>query len=217
MKIFGIVGEICAGKTTIAKKIANCSELRGIFNNILYIEGDEEIRKIYKHNIDVIEKIRFLYPSCIVDNKVDTKLLGEFFFASKKNQKLIESITHSILREQIFDSISKNRRDNVLLILDVPVLFKLKLDQFCDHIAFFTATQNERIERGIKRMSIKHAMTDDEAKNRFLKIDQILAAKDKLQASITIDTTNCQNDQDVTIKLSVNKIVNFLKKQYFYD
>ena len=41
---------------------------------------------------------------------------------------------------------------NVLLILDVPVLFKVGLDEFCNHIMFFSAQKEERIDPGVRNM-----------------------------------------------------------------
>ncbi len=211
MKILGIIGEVCAGKTTISKNLANSSKLFTMFNDgIKHLEGDYEIKKIYQNNQDVINKIGNLYPSCVVNNQIDTKILGEFFFASSKNQIMIEQITHPVLKTQILEFIDLCKEKNILLIFDIPVLLKLNLNHKCDYVAFFTAQHTERIERGILRMIAKHAMTKAEAKGRFLNIDKIAVKKYDFKNNIIIDTTNYTNNPEVTINLAVDKIINFL-------
>jgi hypothetical protein len=46
------------------------------------------MRKMYTEDMSIIEKIKIVYPKCIQNNVVDTKILGEFFFANKQNQKI---------------------------------------------------------------------------------------------------------------------------------
>ncbi len=208
IKILGIVGEICAGKTTVAKQLVYNYSLCNFFTGgIVYLEGDSEIRKMYTKDLGIIEKIKSVYPKCVQNNIVDTKILGEFFFASKQNQKIIENITHPALKDEIIDFIDKNNAKNVLLILDVPVLFKLSLDQFCNYIIFFSAQKEERINRGITRIIQKHTMTQNEAKKRFLDIDKIALKQSDFNTDfIFVDTTNYDNNQEITIEKTIEKI-----------
>lgn len=213
MKIIGIIGQICAGKTTVCKALVANHELQKYFSNgIVYIEGDAKISKLYKENNYIIEKIRSVYPESVVNNIVDTKILGKFFFKNKENQNLIESIVHPELKKSILNFININAKENMLVILDVPVLFKLQLNEICNYIAFFTANEDERVDRGIKRISNKHQMTHEEAKQRFVEIDNIAIKQNETTSNIVIDTTNYKNNPDFTINVAISKIFTFIKK-----
>ncbi len=209
MKILGIVGDVCSGKTTIAKRLLRNNLLNNYFvNNIVYLEGDSEIIKMYQNDTNIINQIKTVYPECINNNAVDTKILGQFFFENKQNQAIIESITHPALKDSIIAFVEQNRAKNVLLILDVPILFKLELDKICNLIMFFTADKNERMSRGIARIITKHKMNVSEAKERFFNIDKIAVKKSDLDYNLVmINTTNDNNHPENTIEKVINEIL----------
>jgi dephospho-CoA kinase len=75
MKKIAITGSICSGKTFVVK----------IFEEfgIKTIISDDIIADIY-HKTNVINWIQTNFPECIVDNKVDKKLLGDIVFNNEE-------------------------------------------------------------------------------------------------------------------------------------
>ena len=72
---------------------------------------------------------------------------------------------------------------------------------------FFSAQKEERIDRGIVRITQKHAMTQNEAKKRFLDIDNIALKQSDFKADVIfVDTTNYDNNQEITIEKTIEKI-----------
>lgn len=173
MKIIGFVGKVCAGKTTIARSIVQKNSIIDPSCLTIHIEGDAEISEIYKNNSEVISKIQNLYPDCIVNGEIDRKKLGNFFFESTLNQSAVENIVHPVLKQRLIEKINQFRsNDNCLIILDVPILFKLSMDLICNHIIVFDANKDERIDRYRERVS-NYFSEEGQILERFSMIDSM--------------------------------------------
>ena len=95
---------------------------------------------------------------------------------------------------------------NLIESKDLPRTPEDKLERL--FLNFFSAQKEERINRGITRIRQKHIMTQNEAKQRFLDIDKIALKQSDFKTDVMfVDTTNYDNNQEITIKKTIEKII----------
>ena len=137
-----LTGNIASGKSTVEKIIEengyNVYDTDKIAHKIL--ENSEEIKKTF--------------------GTIDRKEIAKIVFSNPEKLKLLESIIHPKVKEEIlkiFDS------EEILVFISVPQLFESGFDILFDKIIFVTADENLRKERLIKRNSL----TPEEAQKRI--------------------------------------------------
>lgn len=154
MKILGITGGTNTGKTLIRNLFEKTPHL--INKNLLpskikVFDADKTLARLYASDRVVIKKIASLYPDAIIDDKVNTKKLAPFYFASDDNAKKVEEITKNLIQEDAKD-FSKSFPQAEIGILDVPMLTELGLHKLCDFNILVTANYEVRRQRAIDRM-----------------------------------------------------------------
>ena len=134
MKI-GITGSLASGKSTASKFLSN--KYGPLFN------ADKVVKKIYK--TEYFKKIvskKFNLPN----NSHLKKNLKRLILDNKKNIKKLEKIIHPMVRKEMTNFTSKNKR-NSFLFYEIPLLIESKLMKFFDIIIFIKAKKNLRYKR----------------------------------------------------------------------
>lgn len=173
--IIGITGRIGAGKTTVAKKIA--SELK----NYKLQSSDDIVKYLYSKDKSVIDEIKTFFPNAIIDSKVNTTALGKYFAEDYEatNEK-IKKILYAKIIQKRQEFIQQNKN----CVLDVPLLFKQKIDKLCDIVIVVEAPRETRLKRVIKRGG---------SEQLFFKFDKVQA------------TQNCANQAFIKLVFA-NKV-----------
>ena len=168
MWILGLTGAIGAGKSTLAKYL----EKEGVPVH----SSDSEIHSLLKTDLEVQQKVRTLWPDVFIRGRIDRNLLGERVLSSPSSLSQLEDILYPSLahRQKLF--LDKNKILNYqFVVLEVPLLFEVGLDRYCDYVILASTPLYLRKLRVLKRkgMTLKkfkafesHQMKESERKKR---------------------------------------------------
>jgi len=128
MKVVGVIGSTGSGKSTFCRLIAKKTMLP-IF------DADRVVHQIYDQDKGVIFAIGQIVPFCVVCNKINRNLLRAALFKDKSILKKVEEVVHSAVYEKLIKNLKLyNRQQRRLVLLDIPLLFKIKAHLLCDEI-----------------------------------------------------------------------------------
>lgn len=178
MKLIGITGSIGCGKTTIAK----------IVNSLGYTVFDVDgwVRRIYfdKAFLQVLEN---KFPGVVKNDAADKRALRNIVFSDNRKLKLLESLIHPFLKENLKKVIRCNAGRDDLFFLDVALLFEMQWDKYCDFIVVADVSYAVQKQRVMQR--------DNVSGDDFDKINNVQmknCAKIKM-ADIVVDTDKSKN------------------------
>ncbi len=140
MIIVGILGDIGAGKSFVAKNFGY-----PVFN------ADKEVSDIYKYDRACYRKIKKKFPNFI---KSKILLKNELVLAikhNKKNLKKISSIIHPIVRKKMSYFLRKNSKKK-MVVLDIPLLVENRLYKKNYYLIFVQSKKSE-IDKRLKKRS----------------------------------------------------------------
>ena len=135
----GVVGDIGAGKSFIAKQFGH-----PVFN------ADNEVSKLYKKNKKCYAKLKKLLPNYITSFPIKKSQISKAVVANKKNIKKVVKIIHPEIRIRMNAFIKKNKNKKIV-ILDIPLLIENKINKKSDILIFVDATKKEINKRLKKR------------------------------------------------------------------
>ena len=152
--IVGLTGGIGSGKSTAVKIFKELGidsiDADNIAKNIL--DSNKNARKLF------IEEFGDKY--ILKNHKINRDLLREDIFNDKSKIKKLESIIHPIVREEIFEFIQKS--ESIYTIIDVPLIFETKSEDFYNKIVVVDCDTNTQILRASQR--------DNQTEESILKI-----------------------------------------------
>ena len=152
--IVGLTGGIGSGKSTAVKIFKELGidsiDADDVAKNIL--DSNKNARKLF------IEEFGDKY--ILKNHKINRDLLREDIFNDKSKIKKLESIIHPIVREEIFEFIQKS--ESIYTIIDVPLIFETKSEDFYNKIVVVDCDTNTQILRASQR--------DNQSEESILKI-----------------------------------------------
>lgn len=152
--IVGLTGGIGSGKSTAVKIFKELGidsiDADDVAKNI--IDSNKNARKLF------IEEFGDKY--ILKNNKINREFLREDIFNDKSKIKKLESIIHPIVREEIFKFIQKS--ESIYTIIDVPLIFETKSEDFYNKIVVVDCDTNTQILRASQR--------DNQTEESILKI-----------------------------------------------
>ncbi len=125
MKLVAITGSIGCGKTTLAKII------RDLGYTVFDIDG--WVRRLYFQK-DFIKVIENYFPDVVINHHVNKRALRNIVFADNKKLKILESLIHPFLKDNLKKVIRRNSKTDDLFFIDVALLFEQGWDKYCDFI-----------------------------------------------------------------------------------
>ena len=161
-----IVGNIASGKSTVEKIIES--------NGYKVYDTDKITHEILASNEDVIKAF----------GTNDRNELAKIVFSNPDKLKLLESIIHPQVKNELLNIFAKN--ENIVFV-SVPQLFEAGFETLFDKIIYITADEDIRKERLIKRNSY----TPEEAQKR---INAQSENGKKEKADFIIENNNSLND-----------------------
>ena len=183
----GILGDIGAGKSFIAKKFGY-----PVFN------ADDIVTQIYKKNKSCNKKLKKALPQFVKSFPTNKIELGKAILANKKNLKKIIRIVHPIVRKEMNFFIKKNQKKK-LIVLDIPLLVENKLYKKEDILIFVDSKRTDINLRLNKRINLNKKLLSS-----LRSIQKPLSEKKKLSNYII------KNDFKL---LSIKKRIKIIKKQ----
>lgn len=174
--IYGLTGSIASGKSTILNIFKNLGyeviELDKIGHSLLF---NEDIKK------EILEKIDFKILN--EKNEIDRKKLGKIVFSDKNKLEILNKIMHKNILEIMENKINYSKENNIDLIVEVPLLFELNLQNKFDKIILAYVDEKIQLNRIMKRDN----KTEKEAKNV---INSQMPQKEKIKKSDIIINTD---------------------------
>jgi len=132
MWILGLTGAMGAGKSTLAKYF----RLMGVPVHC----ADRAIHSLLRKDIDIQQKIKFLWPEVFFNGKIDRSLLGDRVLSSPSDLAQLEEILYPKLAKQQKEFLLKNQKHKAkFVVLDVPLLFEVGLDRYCHYVILASA------------------------------------------------------------------------------
>lgn len=195
MKLVGITGSIGCGKTTIAKIIRT--------QGYSVFDVDGWVRRIY-FNKAFLQVLENNFPGVVRHGAADKRAIRNIVFSDNKKLKLLESLIHPFLKETLRQVIRNNAKRNVLLFLDVALLFEMNWDRYCDFILVADVDYEVQKQRVMKRDNISADDFDKINNIQMKNIDKIALA------DIVIDTDKSHN----LLKAELIDIIDGLERCY---
>lgn len=160
MMIIGLTGGVASGKSFVQDILR--------WDKIPVFDADYEVHQLIAENKKVILAIKKSFPSSIVNDKIDRKLLGLEVFGNKEKLAKLEQIIYPSLHKKEAEFIKENKRKKAkFVVLNIPLLLEKKRYQNCDKVIAILASKQIRFERFKKRFKNENLL---EVKKRFNQI-----------------------------------------------
>lgn len=188
MIIIGVTGSIGSGKSHFCKVFANNKGVK-------FLSSDEQVHKIYAKDKNLFKQIAKNFPTAIVEDKIDRKILGDIVFKDVKKKKQLENIVYRILAHHRKKFISHAKRAGVkIVLLEIPLLFENGLNAECDYTVTLYCSPLIQKARVMKR----EGMTEEKFAN-ILKTQMSVVQKIRL-SDFAINTGNSKQFTAIAAK-----------------
>jgi len=123
--ILGLTGSIGMGKSTASARFRRMG--------VPVCASDASVHHVLGKGGAAVKPIDAAFPGVVVDGAVDRDALGKRVFGDDTALKTLEAIVHPLVR-RVQDNFLKRcaARRTPLVVLDIPLLFEVKLDVRCD-------------------------------------------------------------------------------------
>jgi len=182
-KVLGLTGSIATGKSTIAKLFKQ--------ENIPIVDADLISRQVVEPGAEAYQKIVSIFGQDILspDQTINRKKFGQIIFDNREKREQLNAIIHPIIIAQLIKErdqlISENHR---IIILDIPLLFELKLTDLMDKVIVVYASP----EKQLKRLKRRDHLSEQDAKQR---ISSQISIEDKVkEADYLIDNDGTEQE-----------------------
>ena len=165
--IIGLTGGIASGKSTVSKYLTE--------KGFKVYDADKIAKDISEKKI-VQEEIILNFGDKILteDGKVDRKKLKEIVFADKDKLKKLNAIIHPKVIDFYRELKEKNTDETI--IFDVPLLFEIGIDKFCDKILVVISDYDVQLNRIVKRDNIDKKLASKIIKSQISNEERIKKA-----------------------------------------
>ncbi len=190
--ILGLTGGIACGKTTISNMFKKFG--------IEVVDADVVAREVLELP-EVLKEIRETYGDIIFEkDRLDRKRMRDIIFSSKDNIKKLNLIVHPKVIKIFQDEYNKNKSKEEIVVFDIPLLFEVGLEKFCNKILVVYVGEEIQIERIMKRDG-----SSRELAKKIIDAQMNLAEKIKL-ADFTIENSGTIDELEKKIKFILSKI-----------
>lgn len=141
---------------------------------------------------DYIEKLKKLFPTAVINGKVDKKKLGEIVFHDETERKKLNALAHPLILKEID---SRAKACSGLTVVEIPLLTEAGDKSLFDRIIAVTAPIAMRMERIAQR---------DNVSNEYARAVIRSQASDEEYCSIATDViNNCGSVSELETKLDL--------------
>ena len=176
--IIGLTGSIASGKSTVSLMFDDFK--------IPVIDADKIAREVVEPGEEAYKGIVETFGDTILreDNTLDRKELGSIVFADKDKLETLNGIIHpAIRRKMIQKRDALEREGHSCIVLDIPLLFESKLENFVDKIIVVYVDEDTQL----KRLMDRDGFTKEEAKQR---IESQMPVKEKVKLADKVVNNN---------------------------
>ena len=179
----GLTGGVGSGKSTVARILAD----RGV----PVVDADTIAREVVEPCAPAYREVVEAFGPGILreDGTLDRGALGRMVFSDPALRRRLEGITHPHILRRMSEEIDRiGDRGCELVVLDIPLLFEVGLEDMCDEVWVVWATKEHRSER----VASRDGLDGDEVERRM---GAQMPLEDKVgRADVVIDNDGSLED-----------------------
>lgn len=141
--VIGLTGGIACGKSVVSDIFAR--------NEIYVIDTDIISRVVMQEGQKCNDEVKKTFPACVENGVINRRTLREIVFNDKQKLAKLNAITLKYIAQETENQLAMQ---NDLVVLVVPLMFESGFDKYCDFIVDVACSEEERINRLIKRDNI---------------------------------------------------------------
>lgn len=192
--ILGLTGGIGSGKSTVSKIFLSMGIK--VFDADLIAKDILETEEVKE---EIKEKLGKEFIN-LKSNSVDKKLLKKEIFNNPKKLEVLNGIVHPKVVDIYRKEYLKFKDIKEIVIFDVPLLFEVKLEKYCDKVIVVDIDPEVQIERIRKRDNIDIGLI------RKIIGTQIPRENRNLKADIVVENNGTLEELKQKIKEIINEI-----------
>lgn len=188
----GLTGGIGSGKSLVSE----------IFRAMGYsvFNSDEESKRILMYSKELHEKLKLNFGEEIfLDGIPDRTKLAQIVFSSKEKLKILNGLTHPLVKNSFDDWILK--QTSKIIFKEAAILVESGSYRECDKIIVVKSTDEQRIRRVMNRDSVSEEIVKLRMKNQMLTEELVKYADFVIE-----------NDESHALLPQINRILLELKK-----
>lgn len=150
MIVLGITGGVGSGKSHVLYDLEKNHNAYILEADKLAHELMEPGKKIYNQ---IIESFGRDILSTDAPYQIDRNKLGQIVFNDKEKLKILNSISHPLVKEEIINRIDNAKKEGKikLFVIEAALLIQDGYDAICDEIWYIWVDREERIKRLMKQ------------------------------------------------------------------
>ena len=156
MFLIGLTGGIAAGKSTVAEHWQNLGAV--------HLDADVIAREVVQPGTPGLAQVEAAFGSSVLNENgsLDRAALAQIVFGNPEKRKLLESITHPLVKASTSAQIAAQRPD-AIVVYNVPLLAEAGVNLPFDRIVTVEAPMGEQV----KRLLLHRQMTPEQAYARI--------------------------------------------------
>ena len=158
MKVIGLTGGIGSGKSTVSNYLKD--------KKYLVIDADLIAREITEPGGKILDRLTEAFGKQFLDEegRLKRQELGNYVFGDKEREKQLNDITHEEIIEEIKVRLHQAYNEGVkVAFLDIPLLFEVGMDTWCDDTWLTTCEEDVRI----KRIMMRDGIDEEQVRERI--------------------------------------------------
>ena len=141
-RVFGLTGNIGTGKSTVAWMFEELG--------VPVIDADEIAHEVIAPQTPAWKQIFERYGRAVLlaDDVIDRKALAQIVFQDQIERKLLESVIHPYVKEEIEQRVTKLSRNGYpFVIAEIPLLYEAGWEKHFDAVIVVRCNEEQEIER----------------------------------------------------------------------
>jgi dephospho-CoA kinase len=157
MLLVGLTGGLGAGKSTVARMLAD----RGA----VAVDADELSRRALEPGSRAFKHVCDLFGDDVImpSGELDRKAIASEVFADPAKRRALESIVHPEVFRMLARTVEEHRGTDDVIVFDAPLIVETGFHEACDVVVVVTAPEEARVARAAR----DRGMTEEEARARI--------------------------------------------------
>ncbi len=201
MPIIGLTGSLATGKSTVAQMFGQLGAR--------VIDADKLAHQVMWRNGECYKSVvRLFGKEVLTRGVIDRRKIACFVFDQPQKLKKLTHIIHPAVLKRIQKVTTKLKKSkkHKFLVLDVPLLFEVNWDQYCDWTVVVRASKVQQIKRANQHKGMTNAQAQTRIKAQWPLNKKIRLADFIIDNSKTINQTKKQvSDIWQKIRLKIKK------------
>jgi dephospho-CoA kinase len=157
MLLVGLTGGLGAGKSTVARMLAD----RGA----ILVDADELARRALEPGSRAYREVCDLFGDEVVtaSGELDRAAIAATVFSDPERRRALESIVHPEVFRMLAETVEARRGTDDIIVFDAPLIVETGFHDACDVVVVVTALEEERVARAVR----DRGLTADQARARI--------------------------------------------------